>query len=51
MSESACRGKLDVYSAYYVVGFAPFIAMTLVWLALRHVHQYRELRTALLVSI
>ena len=39
------------FSAYYMVGFAPLIAMTLVWLALRHVHRYRELRTALLVSI
>jgi hypothetical protein len=39
------------FSAYYMVGFAPLIALTLVWLALRHVHRYRELRTALLVSI
>ena len=39
------------FSAYYMVGFAPLIAITLVWLALRHVHRYRELRTALLVSI
>ena len=39
------------FSAYYMVGFAPLLATTLVWLALRHVHRYRELRTALLVSI
>ena len=39
------------FSAYYMVGFAPLIAITLVWLALRHEHRYRELRTALLVSI
>ena len=39
------------FSAYYMAGFAPLIAGTLVWLALRHRQHYRELRTALLVSI
>jgi hypothetical protein len=39
------------FSAYYMVGFAPLIAGTLVWLALRHRQHYGELRTALLVSI
>jgi PAP2 superfamily len=39
------------FSAYYMAGFAPLIAGTLVWLALRHRQSYRELRTALLVSI
>ena len=39
------------FSAYYMAGFAPLIAGTLVWLALRRRQSYRELRTALLVSI
>ena len=40
-----------LFSAYYMAGFAPLIATTLVWLGLRHPQHYRELRTALLISI
>jgi PAP2 superfamily len=40
-----------VFSAYYMAGFAPLIAATLVWLAVRRPQHYRELRTTLLISI
>jgi hypothetical protein len=39
------------FDLYYMVGFGPIIALVLVWLALRHRGQYRELRTWLLLSI
>jgi hypothetical protein len=41
----------DVFSTYYMLGFGPLIATVVVWLALRHREQYRELRNALLLSI
>ena len=40
-----------LFSAYYMAGFAPLIAVTLFWLGLRQPQHYRELRTALLISI
>jgi hypothetical protein len=40
-----------LFSAYYMAGFAPVVAATLVWLAIRQPLQYRDLRTALLVSL
>jgi len=39
------------FSTYYLVGFAPLIAATLIWLGLRHRERYRELRTLLFVSL
>ena len=39
------------FDLYYMVGFGPVIAAVLVWLALRHRGEYRELRTWLLLSI
>jgi hypothetical protein len=44
-------GVLDAFSAYYMLGFAPTLAVALVWLGLRRPASYRGLRTALLVSI
>jgi hypothetical protein len=38
-------------SVYYMLGFAPLIVGVLLWLALRHTHRYRELRSLLLVSV
>ena len=40
-----------LFSTYYMVGFAPLIALALVWLARRDRTLYRQLRTALLVSL
>jgi hypothetical protein len=39
------------FDVYYMVGFGPVIAATLVWLVARHRDEYRELRTVLLLSI
>ena len=40
-----------LFSAYYMAGFAPIVAATLVWLAIQLPQHYRELRTALLISL
>jgi len=40
-----------LFSAYYMLGFGPVLAVTAIWLALRHRDRYRELRNALLLSI
>jgi PAP2 superfamily len=45
------QAVLDLFSAYYMLGFGPLIATTLVWLGLRHRGLYRELRTLLFVSL
>jgi hypothetical protein len=42
---------LDFFSAYYLLGFGPLIAGTLVWLGIRHRELYVELRTLLFVSL
>lgn len=39
------------FSAYYMVGFGPVIALVAVWLGLRDRSMYRALRNALLLSI
>ncbi|MFN8123892.1 MAG: phosphatase PAP2 family protein [Thermoleophilia bacterium] len=49
--QSALEPLRGALSAYYMAGFAPVIAATLVVLAVRDRTAYRELRTALLVSI
>jgi hypothetical protein len=41
----------DFFSTYYMLGFAPLVLGTLIWLGLREPAAYRRLRTALLVSI
>ena len=45
---SALHGPL---STYYMLGFGPVVAGTLVWLATTRPELYRRLRTALLVSL
>jgi len=40
-----------VLSTYYMVGFGPVVAATLIWLALTRPELYTGLRTALLVSV
>jgi len=40
-----------VLSTYYVLGFAPLIAVMTIWLGLRRRGLYRRLRNALLVSV
>jgi PAP2 superfamily len=40
-----------LFSVYYMAGFAPLIAATLIWLAVRQPASYRELRTTLLISL
>jgi len=42
---------VEFLSVYYMVGFAPLIASTLVWLGFRHRTHYRTLRTLLFVSL
>jgi PAP2 superfamily len=42
---------LDFFSAYYMLGFGPMIAGTLIWLGLKQRGLYRELRTLLFVSL
>src|SRR5436189_6059436 len=41
----------DVFSVYYMLGFAPLVVAVLVWLGIRHRQLYRELRTLLFVSL
>jgi hypothetical protein len=45
------HGVLDFFSAYYMLGFGPLLACTLVWLGIRRRELYRELRTLLFVSL
>lgn len=40
-----------LFGAYYMLGFAPVVAGTCIWLALRQPALYRELRTRLLVAL
>jgi PAP2 superfamily len=49
--QSSLHAAAGFFSAYYMLGFAPLIVAVLVWLGLRRPELYRELRTALLVSI
>ena len=49
--QQALSALEGLFSAYYMAGFAPLIAVTLGWLAIRQPQQYRELRTALLISL
>ena len=49
--QEALRPLADVFSTYYMVGFGPFLAGMLVWLAWRDRALYRRMRTALLVSL
>lgn len=49
--QSALSPVLDVFSTYYMVGFGPLLAVMLVWLARRHRALYRQMRTALLLSL
>ncbi len=52
MQDALATGHLEsFFSTYYMLGFGPLIAATLVWLGLRHRDEYRRLRTWLLVSI
>jgi hypothetical protein len=41
----------EFFAAYYMLGFAPLLLVSLVWLGLRHRPAYEGLRTALLVSL
>lgn len=49
--QSAMAPLESVFSAYYMLGFGPLLAVVLVWLACRRPADYRDLRTALLVSV
>lgn len=49
--QSALMPFEAILSAYYMLGFGPLLAVVLVWLACRRPAAYRELRTALLLSI
>jgi hypothetical protein len=51
--EAAVQDALSAFggllSTYYMLGFGPVVAATLVWLAFTRPELYRRLRTALLV--
>lgn len=49
--QDALAGLHGPLSSYYMLGFGPVVAGTLVWLALNQPDLYRRLRTALLVSL
>ena len=49
--QDALHAASGFFSAYYMLGFFPLLVVVLVWLALTRPAIYRELRTALLVSI
>lgn len=49
--QSALSPVVDFFSTYYMVGFGPLLAVMLVWLARRHRALYRQMRTALLLSL
>jgi PAP2 superfamily protein len=49
--QSALHPVVEVFSAYYMLGFGPLIATVCIWLGIRHRHLYRELRTLLLTSL
>jgi hypothetical protein len=49
--QRALDGFTGGLSVYYMLGFGPMVAATLVWLAVRRRDEYRVLRSALLVSI
>jgi hypothetical protein len=53
--EAAVQDALSAFhgllSTYYMLGFGPVVAATLIWLALTRPELYRRLRAALLVSL
>ena len=49
--QDALRSVSGFFSTYYMLGFGPVIAAVLVWLGVRRPELYRELRTALLISL
>ena len=49
--QESVRPLADVFSTYYMLGFGPLLAGVLVWLGCRDRALYREMRTALLVSL
>ena len=49
--QHASDAVAGLLSAYYLVGFGPLLALTVVWLLLRRPQHYRDLRTVLLISI
>jgi hypothetical protein len=50
-AQSVLHPVVDALSAYYMLGFGPLIAATLVWLGIRHRDLYRRLRTLLFASL
>jgi hypothetical protein len=49
--QSAFHPVVDAFSAYYMLGFGPLIAATLIWLGIRHRDLYARLRTLLFASL
>jgi PAP2 superfamily len=49
--QEALGSGAGFFAAYYMLGFAPLIGVVALWLALRRVDVYRDLRNALLLSI
>jgi hypothetical protein len=49
--QSIFHPVVDFFSAYYMLGFGPLIATTLIWLGIRHRDAYVRLRTLLFVSL
>jgi hypothetical protein len=51
LAQDAAAPAGGLFGAYYMIGFAPVVAGTCLWLSLRRRALYLELRTALLVAI
>ena len=49
--QSLFHPVVDAFSAYYMLGFGPLIAATLIWLGIRRRDLYTRLRTLLFVSL
>jgi hypothetical protein len=49
--QRAFHPVVDVFSAYYMLGFGPLLATVLIWLGIRHRGLYTRLRTLLFASL
>ena len=49
--QRAVEGADDLFSVYYMLGFAPLVVAVLIWLGVRRRDRYRELRTLMFTSL
>lgn len=48
---TSVKGLSKFFDLYYMLGFGPLLLLALIWLAWRHRTAYRELRSAMLISL